>query len=256
MKTSLAPGSRVVTDYYERAGLMPYLEQLGFHLVGFGCTTCIGNSGPLPAEISRGGRPTTTWPCARCCRATATSRAASTPTCRMNYLASPPLVVAYALAGTMDIDLLSEPLGTDTDGAAGVPARHLADDGRGGRGRATAPSQSDMFRRATADVFDGDERWRGLPTPRRATASPGTPTSTYVRQPPYFDGMPAEPRAASPTSPAPGCLAVLGDSVTTDHISPAGVDQARQPGRPLPDRARRRRRRTSTPTAPAAATTR
>ena len=208
-------------DYYERAGLLPYLEKLGFHLVGFGCTTCIGNSGPLLPEISEAverGRPGGGLGAVA---ATATSRAASTPTCRMNYLASPPLVVAYALAGTMDIDLLDEPLGHDPDGNP-VYLRDLWPSQRRG-GRADRPGRP--VGHVPQELRRGLRRRRALERPGRADgarASPGTtprptsggrPTSTACRATP------------EPVTDIHGArvLAVLGDSVTTDHISPAGV---------------------------------
>jgi aconitate hydratase len=225
VKTTLAPGSKVVMDYYERAGLTPYLEKLGFNLVGYGCTTCIGNSGPLPEAISA----------AVADRDLAVVSVLSgnrnfegriNPDVKMNYLASPPLVVAYALAGTMDIDLTTEPIAT---GSNGKPV-YLADIWPSPAEieevvhRSVAP---EMFSRDYSDVFAGDERWQGLDVPAgEVFAWDGS--STYVRRPPYFDGMPAEP---APVTDVHGArvLAVLGDSVTTDHISPAGAIKADGP---------------------------
>jgi aconitate hydratase len=219
VKTSLAPGSKVVMEYYERAELVPYLEQLGFHLVGYGCTTCIGNSGPLPEEISdvvnaedlavvsvlSGNR---------------NFEGRINPDVKMNYLASPPLCVAYALAGTMDIDLLDEPLGQDSDGedvylkdiwpSADEVARTVEE-----------AVQSDMFTSSYGEVFAGDERWNSLDVPEGDRFA-WSDASTYVRRPPFFDDLAPEP---APVEDIEGAkvLAVLGDSVTTDHISPAGA---------------------------------
>ena len=218
VKTSLAPGSRVVMDYYDRAGLTPYLAKLGFDLVGFGCTTCIGNSGPLIPEVSAAVRE----------HDLAVSAVLSgnrnfegriNPDVRLNYLASPPLVVAYALAGTMDLDLTSEPLGTDPDGRP-VTLADLWPSPAEVREVIESSLERDMFVRGYADVFEGDERWRELPTPAGATFT-WDPDSTYIRRPTFFDGMPALPEAPSDVRGA-RVLAVLGDSVTTDHISPAG----------------------------------
>jgi len=218
VKTSLAPGSRVVMDYYDRAGLTPYLAKLGFDLVGFGCTTCIGNSGPLIPEVSAAVRE----------HDLAVSAVLSgnrnfegriNPDVRLNYLASPPLVVAYALAGTMDLDLTSEPLGTDPDGRP-VTLADLWPSPAEVREVIESSLERDMFVRGYADVFEGDERWRELPTPAGATFT-WDPDSTYIRRPTFFDGMPALPEAPADVRGA-RVLAVLGDSVTTDHISPAG----------------------------------
>jgi aconitate hydratase len=219
VKTSLAPGSKVVTEYFERAGLTPYLEELGFHLVGYGCTTCIGNSGPLPQAVSdivnaedlavvsvlSGNR---------------NFEGRINPDVKMNYLASPPLCVAYALAGTMDIDLLEEPLGQGKDGedvylkdiwpSADEVARTVEE-----------AVQSDMFTSSYGEAFAGDERWNSLDVPegdRFAWAE----DSTYVRRPPFFDDLPREPEPVGDIEGA-RVLARLGDSVTTDHISPAGA---------------------------------
>jgi aconitate hydratase A / 2-methylisocitrate dehydratase len=219
VKTSLAPGSKVVMDYYERAGLVPYLEKLGFHLVGYGCTTCIGNSGPLAPEISeaveRGELVV-----ASVLSGNRNFEGRINPDCRMNYLASPPLVVAYALAGSMDVDLLNDPLGSDPEGNL-VYLRDIWPSSAEVSELIGRAVQSDMFRKSYAQVFEGDERWNSMDVPTgQSFAWDGS--STYVRRPPYFDGMPAAPEPPEDIRGA-RVLAVLGDSVTTDHISPAGV---------------------------------
>jgi aconitate hydratase len=225
VKTTLAPGSKVVTDYYERAGLIPYLDKLGFNLVGYGCTTCIGNSGPLPAEISNAVNENDLT-VVSVLSGNRNFEGRINPDVKMNYLASPPLVVAYALAGTMDIELDREPLGTDSEGkpvfladiwpspeeVSSVVAGNLA---------------ADMFTSGYADVFLGDDNWRGLDVPDGDTFE-WAETSTYVRRPPYFDGMPAAPEPVTDIAGAK-VLAKLGDSVTTDHISPAGSIKATAP---------------------------
>jgi aconitate hydratase len=217
VKTSLAPGSRVVTEYLERAGLTEPLEALGFHLVGYGCTTCIGNSGPLPAEVSRavGERDLAV---AAVLSGNRNFEGRIQSEVKLNYLASPPLVVAYAIAGTMDINLESDPLGVDRDGQ---PV-HLRDIWPSSHEIATTVEQalrSDMFQSSYAEVFEGDERWRSLEVP--SGDGYDWRESTYVRRPPFFDGMPASPHTIEDIAGA-RALAVLGDSVTTDHISPAG----------------------------------
>lgn len=225
VKTSMAPGSKVVTDYYEKAGLWPYLEKLGFHLVGYGCATCIGNSGPLPEEVSAvvnehdlsvvsvlsGNR---------------NFEGRINPDVKMNYLASPPLVIAYALAGTMDFDFENEPLGHDE---AGEPVFLRDIWPAPAEVQSTIDSAIDraMFTKDYADVFAGDERWQSLQTPQGSTFE-WDPQSTYVRKPPYFEGMTAEPAPVQDISGA-RVLAKLGDSVTTDHISPAGSIKADSP---------------------------
>ena len=219
VKTSLAPGSKVVMDYYERAGLLPYLEKLGFHLVGFGCTTCIGNSGPLAPEISQAVEEHDLV-VASVLSGNRNFEGRINPDCRMNYLASPPLVVAYALAGTMDVDLLDDPLGHDPDGNP-VYLRDLWPSSDEVNEVIRQAVQSDMFRKSYAQVFAGDERWNSLEVPTGQSFA-WDDASTYVRRPPYFDGMPATPEPVSDIRGA-RVLAVLGDSVTTDHISPAGV---------------------------------
>ena len=225
VKTSLAPGSKVVTDYYERSGLTPYLDKLGFNLVGYGCTTCIGNSGPLPEEISKAVQDNDLAVTA-VLSGNRNFEGRINPDVKMNYLASPPLVVAYALAGSMDVDITTEALGTDPQGN---PV-YLADIW-------PAPEEiqevidsaiaSDMYESAYSDVFKGDERWRSLPTPTGNTFE-WEAESTYVRKPPYFEGLQTTPAPVTDISGA-RVLAKLGDSVTTDHISPAG---AIKPGTP------------------------
>jgi aconitate hydratase len=225
VKTTLAPGSKVVMDYYERAGLLPYLDKLGFNLVGYGCTTCIGNSGPLPPAISSAVNDNDLT-VVSVLSGNRNFEGRINPDVKMNYLASPPLVVAYALAGTMDIDLDREPLGTDS---AGKPV-YLADIWPEPSEVASVVQEAvaaEMFTRDYADVFKGDDNWRGLSVPAGDTFD-WNPSSTYVRRPPYFDGMPATP---APVSDIHGAkvLAKLGDSVTTDHISPAGAIKSTAP---------------------------
>jgi aconitate hydratase len=225
VKTTLAPGSKVVMDYYEKAGLTPYLEKLGFNLVGYGCTTCIGNSGPLPEAISAGVAEND-LAVVSVLSGNRNFEGRINPDVKMNYLASPPLVVAYALAGTMDLDLTTEPLGT---GADGKPV-YLADiwPAPAEVEQVVASSVApEMFTKDYADVFAGDERWQGLDVPA-GEVFVWDEDSTYVRKPPYFDGMPAEP---DPVTDIHGArvLAVLGDSVTTDHISPAGAIKTDSP---------------------------
>jgi len=219
VKTSMAPGSKVVTGYYDKAGMWPYLEKLGFHLVGYGCTTCIGNSGPLNEEISKAINDND-LAVTSVLSGNRNFEGRINPDVKMNYLASPPLVIAYALAGTMDFDFASQPLGQDTDGkdvflediwpAPADVERTIA-----------ASISQEMFTEDYADVFAGDERWQSLPTPEGDTFA-WDGESTYVRKPPYFDGMSME---TTPVADIEGArvLAKLGDSVTTDHISPAGA---------------------------------
>jgi aconitate hydratase len=219
VKTSLAPGSRVVMDYYERAGLLPYLEKLGFNLVGFGCTTCIGNSGPLQPEISAAVNDAG-LAVAAVLSGNRNFEGRIHQDVRMNYLASPPLVVAYALAGTMDIDLYSEPLGTAEDGTA-VYLRDVWPSTEEVARAATEAVRAEMFSDVYADVFSGDERWAGLEVAGGQHYA-WDDVSTYVRKAPFFEGMGAEPSELANIEGA-RALAVLGDSVTTDHISPAGA---------------------------------
>ncbi len=218
VKTSLAPGSKVVTEYLERAGLTEYLEALGFHLVGYGCTTCIGNSGPLPEEISEVVNAED-LAVVSVLSGNRNFEGRINPDVKMNYLASPPLCVAYALAGTMDIDLYDEPLGEDDHGqevflkdiwpSAAEVAQTVQD-----------AVQSDMFRKSYGKVFEGDERWNSLATPEGESFD-WDGDSTYVRRPPFFEGLPVQPEPITDVEGA-RVLALLGDSVTTDHISPAG----------------------------------
>jgi aconitate hydratase len=225
VKTTLAPGSKVVMDYYEKAGLVPYLEKLGFNLVGYGCTTCIGNSGPLPEEISAAVNAED-LAVVSVLSGNRNFEGRINPDVKMNYLASPPLVVAYALAGTMDLDLSTEPLGVDTDGKP-VYLADIWPSPREVQDVIDAAVSADMFTKDYADVFAGDERWRSLPTPTGDTFA-WDAESTYVRKPPYFEGMAASP---APVEDIDGArvLAKLGDSVTTDHISPAGSIKADSP---------------------------
>ncbi len=218
VKTSMAPGSQVVTDYYEKAGLWPYLEKLGFYLVGYGCTTCIGNSGPLPEEISKAINDNDLTVTA-VLSGNRNFEGRISPDVKMNYLASPPLVIAYALAGTMDFDFESDPLGKDQNGDD-VFLRDIWPSTKQIEDTIASAITQDMFKKNYADVFKGDQRWQNLPTPSGKTFA-WDPKSTYVRKPPYFEGMPAQPEPVADITGA-RVLALLGDSVTTDHISPAG----------------------------------
>jgi aconitate hydratase len=218
VKTTMAPGSQVVTDYYNKAGLWPYLEKLGFYLVGYGCTTCIGNSGPLPDEISKAINDCD-LSVAAVLSGNRNFEGRINPDVKMNYLASPPLVIAYALAGTMDFDFETEPLGKDESGTD-VYLKDIWPSQKDINDTIASAINTEMFVKNYADVFKGDERWRNLPTPSGNTFEWAS-DSTYVRKPPYFDGMPAEPQAVTDIDGA-RVLALLGDSVTTDHISPAG----------------------------------
>ncbi|RAV15762.1 aconitate hydratase AcnA [Mycolicibacterium sp. GF69] len=218
VKTTMAPGSQVVTDYYEKAGLWPYLEKLGFFLVGYGCTTCIGNSGPLPDEISKAVNDNDLSVTA-VLSGNRNFEGRINPDVKMNYLASPPLVIAYALAGTMDFDFETDCLGEDSDGNE-VFLRDIWPSQKDINDTINNAISQEMFTKNYADVFKGDERWRNLPTPEGNTFD-WNPDSTYVRKPPYFEGMSADPEPVSDITGA-RVLALLGDSVTTDHISPAG----------------------------------
>jgi len=225
VKTSLAPGSKVVTDYYAKSGLDTYLQALDFDLVGYGCTTCIGNSGPLIPEVSKAVNDND-LAVTSVLSGNRNFEGRINPDVKMNYLASPPLVVAYALAGTMDIDLTTEPLGTATDGSAVYlrdiwPTQAEVDE------VVNSSISSDMFTSRYADVFAGDDTWRSLPTPTGETFA-WDGDSTYVRKPPYFENMPAQPVPVTDVSGA-RVLLKLGDSVTTDHISPAGSIKADSP---------------------------
>ncbi len=218
VKTSVAPGSKVVTEYYEKSGLNPYLEKLGFFTVGYGCATCIGNSGPLESQISEAIQEHDLSVTA-VLSGNRNFEGRINPDVKMNYLASPPLVIAYALAGSMDFDFDVDALGQDTDGndvflkdiwPNPVEVQEVID----------SSIDSEMFAKGYEGVFDGDDRWKALDTPAGDTFA-WDPNSTYVRKPPYFDGMPAKPDAVKDISGA-RVLLKLGDSVTTDHISPAG----------------------------------
>ncbi|MEU8154847.1 aconitate hydratase [Micromonospora sp. NPDC048986] len=225
VKTTLAPGSKVVMDYYERAGLTPYLDKLGFNLVGYGCTTCIGNSGPLPEEVSAAVNEHD-LSVVSVLSGNRNFEGRINPDVKMNYLASPPLVVAYALAGTMDIDLANEPIGEDSEGNP-VYLREIWPNSAEIQDVIAQAIGATGFSAAYADVFAGDERWQSLPTPTGDTFA-WENDSTYVRKPPYFEGMQQEPSPVVDISAA-RVLAKLGDSVTTDHISPAGAIKADSP---------------------------
>ncbi len=219
VKTTLAPGSKVVSDYYEKSGLTPYLDKLGFNLVGYGCTTCIGNSGPLIPEVSQAVNDND-LAVVSVLSGNRNFEGRINPDVKMNYLASPPLVVAYALAGSMDVDLFNDPLGQDTDGND-VFMKDIWPTAKEVEDVIATAITSEMFTTDYADVFAGDEQWRSLPTPEGKTFA-WDEDSTYVRKPPYFDGMPDEPEPVADISDA-RVLLKLGDSVTTDHISPAGA---------------------------------
>ncbi len=225
VKTTLAPGSKVVTDYYEKAGLNGYLEDLGFYLVGYGCTTCIGNSGPLEDEISAAINQNDLAVTA-VLSGNRNFEGRINPDVKMNYLASPPLVIAYALAGSMNFDFETDSLGTGTDGTE-VYLRDIWPDAAEVQATIDSSIDTGMFTHQYAGVFDGDERWRSLPTPTGDTFE-WDEKSTYVRKPPYFDGMTME---TTPVADVVGArvLVTLGDSVTTDHISPAGNIKAESP---------------------------
>jgi aconitate hydratase len=225
VKTSLAPGSKVVTEYLAQAGLDAPLDALGFNLVGYGCTTCIGNSGPLPREISEAvGEHDLAVVSVLSGNRNFEGRI--NPDVKMNYLASPPLVVAYALAGSMDADIVNEPIGVDRDGAD-VYLRDLWPSGQEVGETIEQAVRSEMFRSSYAGVFTGDERWNSLVVPTGDRFA-WDESSTYVHKPPYFDGMPADPPPVTDIAGA-RVLALLGDSVTTDHISPAGSIKADSP---------------------------
>jgi aconitate hydratase len=225
VKTTLAPGSKVVTDYYDRAGLTKYMEALGFNLVGYGCVTCIGNSGPLPIEISKSINENDLAVTA-VLSGNRNFEGRISPDVKMNYLASPPLVVAYALAGTMNHDFENDSLGTDKHGKE-VLLADIWPSAKEIQDVIDSSISSEMFKKDYATVFDGDHRWKSLDTPTGKTFE-WDAQSTYVRKPPYFDGMPAQPKPVTDISGA-RVLAILGDSVTTDHISPAGNIKADSP---------------------------
>ncbi|MDO5721226.1 MAG: aconitate hydratase AcnA [Actinomycetaceae bacterium] len=238
VKTSMAPGSKVVTDYYEKAGLWPYLNELGFNLVGYGCTTCIGNSGPLPEEISNAVNEEDLT-VVSVLSGNRNFEGRINPDVKMNYLASPPLVIAYALAGTMDFDFETQPLGQDQEGKD-VFLSDIWPEPADVQATIDATIDADMFAKDYADVFAGDERWQSLETPEGATFD-WDDASTYIRKAPFFEGMGMEPEAVSDIHGA-RVLLKLGDSVTTDHISPAGSFRADTPaGRYLTDNSVARR---------------
>jgi len=225
VKTTLAPGSKVVTDYYDRADLTQYMQALGFHLVGYGCVTCIGNSGPLPIEVGKaiheGDLAVTAV-----LSGNRNFEGRISPEVKMNYLASPPLVVAYAIAGTMDHDFEKDSLGTDTEGKE-VYLKDIWPSPQEIQSVIDSSISSEMFKKDYATVFEGDHRWKSLATPTGKIFE-WDAKSTYVRRPPYFDGMPKQPTPVTDISGA-RVLAILGDSVTTDHISPAGNIKADSP---------------------------
>ena len=225
VKTSTAPGSQVVTDYYEKAGLWPALNELGFNVVGYGCATCIGNSGPLPAEVSQAVNDAD-LAVVSVLSGNRNFEGRINPDVKMNYLASPPLVIAYALAGTMDIDFATEPLGQDPEGRD-VFLSDIWPDPTEVQAVIDATIDREMYTRDYADVFAGDERWQGLDTPEGDTFA-WDKESTYVRKAPFFEGLTME---LTPVTDIEGArvLALLGDSVTTDHISPAGAIKADSP---------------------------
>ncbi|SOD63856.1 aconitase [Streptomyces zhaozhouensis] len=225
VKTTLAPGSKVVMDYYDRAGLTPYLDKLGFNLVGYGCTTCIGNSGPLPEEISQAVNEHD-LAVVSVLSGNRNFEGRINPDVKMNYLASPPLVVAYALAGSMKVDITSEPLGADTEGRP-VYLRDIWPTEQEIEEVVASAIGQEMFGQSYADVFAGDAQWNALSIPTGSTFE-WDAESTYVRKPPYFEGMTQDPEPVSDITGA-RVLAKLGDSVTTDHISPAGAIKADTP---------------------------
>ena len=225
VKTTLAPGSKVVTDYYDRAGLTPYMEKLGFNLVGYGCVTCIGNSGPLPIEVSK-AISENDLAVSAVLSGNRNFEGRISPDVKMNYLASPPLVVAYALTGTMDHDFENNPIGTGSDGKA-VFLKDIWPTSDEIDSVIKSSISSEMFTKDYSSVFEGDNRWKSLDTPSGKTFAWDS-NSTYVRKPPYFEDMPKQPKPVSNIENA-RVLAVLGDSVTTDHISPAGNIKADSP---------------------------
>ena len=225
VKTSTAPGSQVVTDYYEKAGLWPALNELGFNVVGYGCATCIGNSGPLPAEVSQAVNDAD-LAVVSVLSGNRNFEGRINPDVKMNYLASPPLVIAYALAGTMDIDFATEPLGQDPEGRD-VFLSDIWPDPTEVQAVIDATIDREMYTRDYADVFAGDERWQGLDTPEGDTFA-WDEDSTYVRKAPFFEGLTMELTPVADIEDA-RVLALLGDSVTTDHISPAGAIKADSP---------------------------
>jgi len=225
VKTSLAPGSKVVTEYLKESGLLPHLEKLGFYLVGYGCTTCIGNTGPLPEPIAAGIQEGDLVACA-VLSGNRNFEGRIHPQVRANYLASPPLVVAYALAGRMDMDITREPLGNDQKGNP-VYLKDIWPTPEEVRNEIGKSVRSEMFKKEYGEVFEGDERWKKMPTPEGELFA-WDPKSTYVREAPYFEGMTKTPTQPKDITGA-RVLAVLGDSITTDHISPAGAIEKNGP---------------------------
>jgi aconitate hydratase A / 2-methylisocitrate dehydratase len=225
VKTSFAPGSKVVTDYIEKAGLWPYLNALRFNLVGYGCTTCIGNSGPLPESIGKAVKDNNLV-AVSVLSGNRNFEGRINPLCRANYLASPPLVVAYALAGRMDFDIVNDPIGPGKDGKP-VYLRDIWPTPQEVETAIRSSVSGDMFRKEYADVFTGDESWRALPVPAGDLYA-WDAESTYIKNPPYFEQMPVKPAALADLRGL-RALAVLGDSITTDHISPAGSIPADSP---------------------------
>ncbi|MER6468100.1 aconitate hydratase [Streptomyces collinus] len=225
VKTTLAPGSKVVTDYFDKAGLTPYLDKVGFNLVGYGCTTCIGNSGPLPEEVSKAVNDND-LAVTSVLSGNRNFEGRINPDVKMNYLASPPLVVAYAIAGSMKVDITKDALGVDQDGNPVFLKDIWPSEAEVNDVVANAIGE-DMFNKSYQDVFAGDAQWQALPIPTGNTFE-WDPESTYVRKPPYFEGMQHEPAPVTDISGA-RVLAKLGDSVTTDHISPAGAIKADTP---------------------------
>ena len=237
VKTSMAPGSQVVSDYYDKAGVWPYLEKLGFFLVGYGCTTCIGNTGPLPEEISKAINDNDLSVTA-VLSGNRNFEGRISPDVKMNYLASPPLVIAYALAGTMDFDFETEAARARTTTATTSSSRTSGRRPRRSRTIIASSINQKMFTDSYADVFKGDERWRNLPTPEGKTFD-WDPNSTYVRKPPYFDGMPAEPDAGDRHHGRQSACAAGRFGDHRPH-QPGGQHQGGHPGRAVPRRERRR----------------
>jgi aconitate hydratase len=225
VKTSLAPGSKVVTEYLDRAGLQQYLDELGFNLVGYGCTTCIGNSGPLPPPVQKAVLENGLAVCS-VLSGNRNFEARINPDVKMNYLASPPLCVAYGLAGRMDVDMNNEPLGEGSDGP--VYLRDIWPSQKEIQEAMESAIESDMFRKSYGEVFEGEEEWKQLEVPVGDRYS-WDPKSTYVKRPPYFDGMPAAPPEGFDRVEGARAIALVGDSVTTDHISPAGAIKTDSP---------------------------
>src|SRR5688572_23035685 len=225
VKSSLAPGSKVVTEYLDAAGLTPYLDQLGFNLVGYGCTTCIGNSGPLPEEIAATVREKNLVVCS-VLSGNRNFEGRIQQDVRANYLASPPLVVAYALTGTMNRDLTTEPLGVGSDGAP-VYLKDIWPTQQEIQATMLASLSAEMFREQYSKVFEGAERWRALPVPTGARFA-WDPDSTYIRRPPFLENLTRDPAPLAEIADA-RVLAMLGDSITTDHISPAGSIKKESP---------------------------